>query len=77
MNQAIADTMKSKGWQEIVQVFEAEINDNLRSIETKQAKENIAVEYIGRKEAENIVRNVFKKLDKMSHETEVIQVKYK
>lgn len=69
--------MKTAGWLEIRKIFEDEIQSNLKGIDTNKAKDDIAVAYIGRIEAEKIVNEVFKKLDTIAYEVESKEIRYK
>ena len=70
----IRNTMKTRGWIEIKQMFTDEITDNIKGIDTKG---DIAVQYIGRIEAEKIIKGVFKKLDAIAYEAEAKPESYK
>ncbi len=75
--EAIKRTMMTAGWLEILKIFEEEIGNNLKGINTDKAKDDIAIDYIGRIEAEKIVNNVFKKLNTISHVAEATKEIYK
>ena len=69
MNEAIASILKSKGWQDIIDIFEDEMEANLRDIPTTQTDREIATQYTGKKEAQVIIRKVFKRLERETDET--------
>ena len=69
MNEAIAGVLKSKGWQDIVDIFEDEMETNLSNISTTQTDREIATQYTGKIEAQVINRKVFKRLERETDET--------
>ena len=77
MEDAIKEVLKSKGWQGIKLILEEEIENNLKEISVEQTDKAIAIQYIGKKEAEKIIRIVIKKLERIAHEVEVVKTSYK
>ena len=69
MNEAIASILKSKGWQDIKDIFEDEMETNLSDISTTQSDREIATQYTGKIEAQVIIRKVFKRLERETDET--------
>lgn len=75
MEEAIKQTIKTKGWAFILDIFADEIKNSLSGIDIKD--DNIATQYIGRKEAERIINTVFEKIEAIAYETEAKPINYK
>jgi len=77
MNEEIKSVLRSKGWQDILEVFNSEMDTNLQSIATTQTDREIATQYVGKIEAQNILRKVLLKLDQLSQEQEFKKQSFK
>ena len=77
MSDNIKQTMKTRGWLEIRQIFDDIINSNIGDINTEQPTENIGAQYIGRIGSKGVIKDVFKKLDAIAYEKEAKPINYK
>lgn len=69
MNPGIASVIKSKAWQDIIQIFQKEMDLNLANIATNQTDREIATQYVGKIEAQAIINKALMKIDKEGNET--------
>ena len=65
-NPGIASLVKSQGWKDIVEIFNKEMDVNLKNIATDQTAEEIAIQFTGKLEAQKIIHKVFREIDRQA-----------
>ena len=65
-NPGIASLVKSQGWKDIVEIFNKEMDVNLKDIPLKQTADEIAVQYAGKVQAHKIIHKVFQEIDRQA-----------
>ena len=65
-NPGIASLVKSQGWKDIVEIFNKEMDVNLKDIPIKQSVEDIANQYSSKIQAQEILYKVFREIDRQA-----------
>ena len=65
-NPGIASLVKSQGWKDIVEIFNKEMDVNLKNIPLEQGAEDIATQYSSKIQAQKIIYKVFQEIDRQA-----------